>query len=208
MRTILGLASILTLASSACAPFGPSAARANVGLDAVAPPVRVERVRILARAVNVGRPLELDAEGAGLAIGYRSRSREDSRVVIDPVSLEPFAPLDPSETSLLTGFVPPTHRAQYLTLSGGRVLHCFMTGNVDYGYRLFVDMSSGRRALAVNGTPSNLFSQAAPVEVTPESSEVLGSIQAARVDDQHAVVAFYSVNRDEIDLMVARIEAL
>jgi hypothetical protein len=228
---VFGLASVLAL-TSACASLAPLTGDAAVGLDALtsaeqpsagdvpsqgslastlqgSSSLRVERVRVLARHVNVGAGLEIDNNGPDLSIAYRARTREDQRVTIDPVTLDPYTPLEPSELSLIGGFVPPTRQSQYTTLSDARVLHCFMRGNVDYGYRLFAEIEHGPRRVAVNGTPSNLFAaDAAPVEITPGSSEVLGSIQVARVDDRHAVVAFYAANHDEIDVMVARVEAL
>jgi len=206
MRTMIGTAFLLAL-TSACSSLGvpPAHTAPRAPLEA-GPAVRVDRVRVLAKDVNVGRPLEIDEDSSGIAITYGTRGHDDQRVVIDPVTLEPYAPLDPVAADL-GGYALPTRRARTLALGDGRVLDFFMLGNVDYGYRLFVGTHDDSCDSAAHGLPEGLFQPPRAIEVAPGSSEALGSVQATRLDDSHALVAFYSSDHDEIDLMVARVEA-
>jgi hypothetical protein len=150
-------------------------------------------VMIVDTHVNPSVPVRIAVDGDEIVVRYGRRGRLTSVARLDSTTLGAIS------TTTESADPAPDDRTSDgpVVLDGDRIITCWRTGDVEWGYRAVVQELG-----AMDGTP-----RGQPVVLSPPDVDVIGTPRAIPVDGHRAVAAFEASTGESFTLFVVALEA-
>ncbi len=195
LRSILFVSTLSLLAGCAAeAQLRPESVNFAIAQTAGRSALTVGPARVLSDRINPMLPVDLSASADAISITFARKGRGGATLALDPLSLQTAASSDyvyPESTQRAL-----THdKVVHVALEGGRSLSCWTEGTPEAGYRVVATVER-------DGEPAG-----APVALTSESVDVIGSPGAVTTDGHHVVVTFFASTNESFALLALPVEA-
>jgi hypothetical protein len=190
---LLGAIAVSSLGCAATGMPEPAAAGVESPQAGDSAPVRAGEVRVLDPSINPLAPIHLAPGEGDLTVRF-GRPRDGAVLHLDPESLEPIVPAQPSPRP--SGHAP-SRGPSFVPLSKGRYLVCWKRGDALSGYRLMA------QAWTTNGAPMG-----PAVAVSPADIDVVGAASLVAVGADRAVATFAASAGDRFELLAVPLEVL
>jgi hypothetical protein len=194
-RSILLVSTLSLLAGCAAeARLRPETINFAVAQPASTSPLTVGSVHVLGERISPMMPVDLSASAGKVTVTFARKGLAGTTLALDPLSLQTEESSDhlyPESTKREL-----THtKVAHVALDDGRRIAFWTDGNPEAGYRVLA-------AVERDGEP-----QGAPVVLTSESVDVIGSPSAVTTDGHHVVVTFFASTTDSFALLAVPVEA-
>jgi hypothetical protein len=172
--------------------MGPAGAPGAESLRADDPPsVRAGSVRVLDPSIDPLVPIHVAPREGALTVRF-GHPREGALLELDAGSLTPVSPV---QSVPIEARGPSWAGPAHTVLGGGRILVCWKRGDPLTGYRLMA------QAWSASGAPLG-----APVAVSSDDVDVVGSAQVVPLDGNRAVATFSAASGDRFELLAVPLE--
>ncbi len=158
------------------------------------PALTVGSAHVLGERINPMLPVDLSASAGKVTVTFARKGLGGTTLALDPLSLQTEDSSDHLYPASTTRELTHT-KVAHVALDDSRRLAFWTDGSPEAGYRVI-------GAVERDGEP-----RGAPVVLTSDSVDVIGSPSAVTTDGHHVVVTFFASTTDSFALLAVPVEA-